>query len=72
MTEQQIKDLGFELTRVYAHDQYNTKRYTKGVLHVEFTYDAGILITSDLTIEEVNCMPVTLEEIKVLTPILGG
>lgn len=71
MTENELKGLGFELTQQYEHDQYHTNRYAKGVLEVEFTYEAGKLLTCDLTIQELNSKPVTLDEIKALTPILG-
>lgn len=72
MTEQQLKGLGFELTKQYEHSQqYHTNRYAKGVLEVEFTYEGDKLLTCDLTISELNCKPVTFEEIKALTPILG-
>lgn len=71
MTENELKALGFELTEQYEHDQYHTNRYAKGVLEVEFTYEGDKLFTCDLTISELKCKPVTLDEIKVLTPILG-
>jgi hypothetical protein len=71
MTEQQLKGLGFEITKQYEHDQFHTNRYVKGVLEVEFTYEGDKLLTCDLTISEMNCKPVTLDEMKALTPILG-
>ena len=72
MTENELKELGFELTQQYEHDQYNTNRYDKGVLEVEFTYEGDKLLTCDLTISELNSEAVTLDEMKALTPILGG
>lgn len=72
MTEEQLKGLGFEMTKQYQHDEFVTKRYTKGVLEVEFTYALEGLKTVDLTISEVNCKPVNLAEMKALTPILGN
>jgi len=72
MTEEQLKGLGFEMTKQYEHNESVTKRYTKGVLEVEFTYGWEGLKTVDLTISEVNCKPVTLAEMKALTPILGN
>lgn len=72
MTEEQLKGLGFEMTKQYEHDEFVTKRYTKGVLEVEFTYGWEGLKTVDLTVSEVNCKPVTLAEMKALTPILGN
>jgi hypothetical protein len=71
MTEDQLKSLGFELTKQYVHDGFSTNRYAKSVLEVEFTYEAGKLVTCDLTISEVNCKPVTLDDMKALTPIFG-
>lgn len=71
MTEKELKELGFEMTKHYEHDQFHTSRYAKGVLEVEFTYEGDRLLTCDLTIAEVNYKPVTLDEMKALTPILG-
>jgi len=71
MTEKELKELGFEMTKHYEHDQFHTSRYAKGVLQVEFTYEGDRLLTCNLIIEEVNCKPVTLDEMKALTPILG-
>ena len=71
MTENELKGLGFEMTKQYEHDEFITKRYSKGVLEVEFTYGWEGLKTVDLTISEVNRKPVNLAEMKALTPILG-
>ena len=71
MTENELKGLGFELTQQYEHDQYHTNRYANGVLEVEFTYEGDKLLTCDLTISELNCKPVTLDDMKALTLILG-
>ena len=71
MTETQLTGLGFEFVKFYDHDQYRTIRYKKGVLEVEFTYSQKGLESCDLTISETNFKPVTLEEMKALTPILG-
>jgi len=71
MKEQDVKDLGFEFVKRYAHDQYHTNQYAKGILTVEFTYEGKTLINYDLTIHEVFCEKITLDEIKILTPILG-
>ena len=72
MTEQDIKRLGFEMTKQYEHDQYTTRRYQKGALEVEFTYEEGELVSNDLTITEVNCLPISLKQLEALTPILGN
>lgn len=71
MTEEQLKGLGFVMTKQYKHDEFVTNRYTNGVLEVEFTYGWEGLKTVELTISEVNCKPVNFEEMKALTPILG-
>lgn len=71
MTEEQIKELDFELVRQYNHDQFHTNKYNKGALMVEFTYEGEALLTVDMTIEEVFCKPITLDQLKVLVPILG-
>ena len=70
MTEQQLKELGFILIDTFKHDEYHTNRYFNGGLEVEFTYIGNKLLTCDLTILDLNCHPITLEEIKILTEIL--
>ena len=70
MTEQQIKGLGFEMTKQYEHDQFTTRRYRKGVLEVEFTYEGDKLHTHDLTMKEINCQPVSFAELQALTHIV--
>ena len=72
MTEDQLKGLGFKLTKQYDHDEFHTNRYAKGILEVEFTYKEDKLMTCDLSITEVYCVPVTFEDIKAITPVLGG
>ena len=72
INENELKLLGFELKQKYKHDQYHTNRYAKGVLEVEFTYEGDKLLSCDLTISDMNCKPVTLDEIKALSPILGA
>ena len=66
MTEQYLKKLGFVFDNQYEHDQFTTRRYSKGALQVEFNYEGDRLINHDLTISEVNCMPITLEQIKLI------
>jgi len=70
MTENDLKGLGFVLIKRYEHDGFNTNRYLNGVLEVEFTYEGDRLCTCDLTIAELNCKPITFDEMKVLTSIL--
>lgn len=69
--EELIKELDFELEISYAHDQYKTNRYRKGLLLVEFTYAGDNLVTVDLTIDETYTKPITFEELKAITPVLG-
>tara|TARA_R100001480_G_scaffold130108_1_gene127668 strand:+ start:249 stop:467 length:219 start_codon:yes stop_codon:yes gene_type:complete len=71
MSEQEIKEIGFELTKQYAHDQFKTNRFQKGILEVEFTYENEKLITVDLTMEEINFFPITKEELQQLNKILN-
>lgn len=71
MSEQEIKGIGFELTKQYTHDQFKTNRYQKGILEVEFTYKDKKLVTVDLTMEEINCLPITKEELQQLNKILN-
>lgn len=71
MTEIQLKQLDFKLIKQYDHDQYNTNRYKKGILEVEFTYEVEELHDISLTIEEVNAVPVTINELLVLNLIFN-
>lgn len=71
MTEKEIKEIGFVLVKNYRHDQYKTNRYQKGVLEVEFTYEETTLITCDLTVTEINCLPITKIELEQLNKILN-
>jgi hypothetical protein len=71
MTKKKLESLGFEKVKEYYHDDYFTERFRNGELEVELTYEKGQLITCDLTMDEVNCKPITEKEIQVLTPIFG-
>ena len=71
MTENEIKDIGFELVKKYEHDQFKTNRFQKGILEVEFTYEETKLVTVDLTVEEINCLPITKNELQQLNKILN-
>lgn len=72
MTEQQLIEIGFKLDESYNHDEFNTNRFSKGVLEVEFTYCQGKLLTHELTIKELNSLPVDLEDIKALDAVFDG
>jgi len=73
MTENQLELLGFNLIKTYTHDQFHTRRFVKGCLEVEFTYLSinEKLETVDVTIDEVNCLPISFEEINNLDQILN-
>jgi len=71
MKEKQIVEIGFKLSKYYTHDQYHTKRYTKGPLEIELTYEGSVLRNCDLTILEINCMAINFDTLKILTEILG-
>lgn len=71
ISEAQIKEIGFQLTDSYDHDHYHTNRYQKGCLEVEFTYENDKLLTCDLTISELNCMPISFQEIKAISDLIG-
>ena len=71
MTEKELKKLGFEFIKRYEHNQYVTRRFKKGVLEVELTFEKGALVDFDLTIEEINCIKVTKQSLKELDNILN-
>jgi hypothetical protein len=71
ISEAQIKEIGFKLTDSYDHDHYHTNRYQQGCLEVEFTYENDKLLTCDLTISELNCMPISFQEIKAISELIG-
>jgi hypothetical protein len=71
ISEAQIKEIGFQLTDSYDHDHYHANRYQKGCLEVEFTYENDKLLTCDLTISELNCMPISFQEIKAISDLIG-
>ena len=71
MTENEIRQIGFKIVKQYEHNHFKTNRYQKGVLEVEFTYEGKSLVTVDLTIEEINCLPITKTELQQLNKILN-
>lgn len=70
MVEADIKDLGFILIKEYTHDQFKTRRYKKGYLIVEFTYEGNKIHVIDLTIEEVF-IQVNYDQVKMLDKIIN-
>lgn len=71
MTEQDIQKLGFKKSKSYTHDEFNTNRYKLGFLEVEFTYLETQIVDIDVTIEEVNCLPINYHELSVLNLVLN-
>lgn len=72
LTELSIKQLGFDFNHAYFHDEYCTRRYSYDAIDVEFTYDGPVLVTCDVTINEVFCKPVTYNELKSLIQIFSN
>lgn len=72
MTEQQIKELGYQLASSYDHDQYHTNEYLKGNLLASFTYESDELIVSELIICDIELKHVAFEDLKTLTNILAA
>ena len=71
MTENQINELGWNFVENYKHNQFNTNRYSLGCMIIEFTYEGDQLHSCDVTITEVNCMPITFNQAKQLTELFG-
>lgn len=71
LTELELKGLGFKLEKQYDHDQFTTNRYVKGFLLAEFTYEDDLLVNSDISIDEVNCITISINEVKQLDKILN-
>ena len=71
MTEQDIKEIGFNLVKQYQHDDFHTNRYRKGLIEVEFTYKDDELLTIDATISEINCIPVNKSDLQTLDKIIN-
>nr|WP_321357210.1 hypothetical protein [uncultured Draconibacterium sp.] len=71
LTEQNAIDMGFVFREKYTHDEYLTNRYQKGFLTLEFTYRGKQLLSVELTIEEVICRKVSLEEMQGIMPFFN-
>jgi|GEM_PF-3249562 len=65
--------MGFSLDKHYEHDEWETLRYKKGVLQLEFTYriDNGKIETIDITIDEVVGLSVSENDVRHLDRILN-
>ena len=74
ITEPELKEMGFETTREYEHDEFITYIATKGYLSVETTCDkvTGMTITQELAIwKDVTAMNFTAPELKFLDKIFN-
>lgn len=71
MEENELIELGWKFVKTYTHDQYKTNRYKLGCMEIEFTYENKELLTCDVTISDLNCMPISLNQAKLLTELLG-
>ena len=69
--EKDIDGLGFQLAKSYDHDQFHTNRYVNGPLEVEFSYEQEKLVHVDLTITEINCMEVNLDQLQMIVVALS-
>lgn len=69
LTEQQAKYIGFKFVKRYEHDHFVTNRYQKGILELEFTYNNEVLESTDLTMTEVNCMPLSFADLVKLDKV---
>lgn len=64
MTAFQLSELGFKIANGYTHDGFLTQDHVKGNLRVSMTYKNGQLVSSDMTITEVEFFPVSIEHVK--------
>jgi hypothetical protein len=73
ITERGALALGFKLDKRYEHDEWETYRYIKGCLLLEFTYhiENMTLETIDVTIDEVVGLEVDELEVYQLDKILN-
>ena len=73
MTETQAEKEGFDFVKSYHHDQFYTRRFEKGVIALEFTYESESdkVVSTDINMFEVSCLEVNLDELKSLDAILN-
>lgn len=73
LTEVGAMKIGFKFSKHYTHDSWETFRYVKGCLLLEFTYhiENMTLDTVDLTTDEVVGLEVSESEIFQLDKILN-
>ena len=71
MTELQLKNKGFDFVKEYKHDRFVTRRYRKGIIEFEFTYEGNKQMSADVTIDEIIGMKVNENELEQLDKILN-
>jgi hypothetical protein len=71
MTENDLKELGWEFVKQFKFnsDKWKLNRYQRGCMSIEFVYQNGELVACELTITELNCTPVNLNQAKTLTEL---
>ena len=67
---EELKKLGWNFVKSYKHDEYITNRYKLDCMEIEFTYQDNKLITTDLTISELNCIPINYKQAILLTELI--
>ena len=73
MTENDVELLGFDMVKLYHHDDWYTKRFEKGFIQIEFTYrtEDDKIETIDITIDEIVGNKVSLKDLKLLDRTLN-
>jgi len=73
ISEKRIIGLGFSLKKHFEHDDWETFRYEKGCLEIDFTYTLGLesLETVDMTVQEPETLVVDLMDLIDLDRILN-
>lgn len=71
ITEEKLQAIGFDFVKEYPHDQFVTRRFQKGYLEVEISYEDGAIVSANLTIEEINCLEISFEKLQILSNVLG-
>lgn len=61
ITEQEALEIGFVEDTSFTHDQFNTVRYKKDFMLLEFTYEDEKTVVVDLTIEDFENIAISKE-----------
>jgi|GEM_PF-1997547 len=71
MTENSIQKIGFELVRRYKHDEFNTNKYKKGCIEIEFTYEGKSSAGVDVKLGEMDWRTFYFNEVVKLDELLN-